>query len=397
MRDYTNPEDTQQDLREQINDIVVERGIPTDLNVKKKSTMTKVLFLVAGLVVAGIAISGIMSYFGGGDDEPAKRPEEMIGNAQQKNFKVEQDEIALEIPAEEPDNIAENVAASEVSNELLANPAEPVKEAAVVPVQAETPIDERLSEGVVIDVGTKMAAVTDGSTSSIGTDAVPQPQEGNSEGNSGSRLSSMLNPSVFRPTIAQNRGDTTYLLARGTGIPCTTTTKIVTTYPGLTRCQVNKDVYSANGKTLLIERGSVVLGEQSAALIQGHPRVFALWSELETPSGVKVQLDSPGGDSLGATGHPAQVNNHFWKRIGGAVLISMIDDVIGAYSRRSNNAGVSFESTTESAQDISTQILQNTINIPPTGYVNQGSQIMIYVARDVDFGNVYENIHVAYH
>jgi type IV secretion system protein VirB10 len=34
--------------------------------------------------------------------------------------------------------------------------------------------------------------------------------------------------------------------------------------------------------------------------------------------------------------------------------------------------------------------LQNSINIPPTGYVNQGERIMIFVARDVDFSNVYE-------
>ena len=34
MRDYTNPDDKQQELYDQINDSSVERGIPTDLNVK---------------------------------------------------------------------------------------------------------------------------------------------------------------------------------------------------------------------------------------------------------------------------------------------------------------------------------------------------------------------------
>lgn len=37
MRDYTNPEDTRQELHEQINDNSIERGIPTELNVKKKA------------------------------------------------------------------------------------------------------------------------------------------------------------------------------------------------------------------------------------------------------------------------------------------------------------------------------------------------------------------------
>ena len=400
MRDYTNPEDTRQELHEQINDNSIERGIPTELNVKKKSTMTKVLFLVAGLVVAGIAISGIMSYFGGEDEEAPKKQEEMIGNTQQKNFKAEQDEIGLEIPsaaASEPD-----LAASATVNEAGASGSEFKQEMAVERQVAEPPLDERLNADVMVDVGDRATAVmgagerSNAEEGSAGLGVSPQSSEAGRD-NGGSRLASMLNSGVYRATAAQNRGDTTYLLARGTGISCTTTTKIVTTYPGLTRCQVDKDVYSANGKTLLVERGSTVLGEQNSALTQGQARIFAIWSELETTSGVKVQLDSPGGDSLGASGHPAHVNNHFWKRIGGAVMISMIDDVIGAYSRRSNNSNVTFESTTESAQDIASQILQNTINIAPTGYVNQGTQIMIYVARDVDFSHVYENVQVPYH
>ena len=115
MRDYTNPDDKQQELYDQINDSSVERGIPTDLNVKKKSTMTKVLFLVAGLAVTGIAISGIMSYFGGGEEDAPPKQADIIGNTQQKNFKVEQDEIALEIPSEVQADEPEAQAASEVS------------------------------------------------------------------------------------------------------------------------------------------------------------------------------------------------------------------------------------------------------------------------------------------
>ena len=45
---------------------------------------------------AGIAISGIMSYFGGEDEEAPKKQEEMIGNTQQKNFKAEQDDGVLQ-------------------------------------------------------------------------------------------------------------------------------------------------------------------------------------------------------------------------------------------------------------------------------------------------------------
>ena len=90
-----------------------------------------------------------------------------------------------------------------------------------------------------------------------------------------------------------------------------------------------------------------------------------------------VNIDSLGADPLGGSGHPARVNTHFWKRFGGSIMLSLIDDVAGyASSRRSNgNNNVTFDSTTQSAQDMASLALQNSINIPPTGYVNQGERI----------------------
>ena len=158
---------------------------------------------------------------------------------------------------------------------------------------------------------------------------------------------------------------------------------------------MSKDVYSANGKTLLIERGSKIIGEQTSALLQGQARVFVLWNELETPSGVKVPLASPGAGALGESGHAAYVKYHFWRRFGGALMISMIGDVGDAFSNRQNrpsgsNNHISYENTTEAAEQMATEALKNSINIPPTGTINQGTLINIMVARDVDFSNVYE-------
>ena len=156
MRDYTNPDDKQQELYDQINDSSVERGIPTDLNVKKKSTMTKVLFLVAGLAVTGIAISGIMSYFGGGEEDAPPKQADMIGNTQQKNFKVEQDEIALEIPSDAQASEPDAEAASEVSFTSQSEANENRQNPATETIAAAPPVDERLEGDVVIEVGSGM-------------------------------------------------------------------------------------------------------------------------------------------------------------------------------------------------------------------------------------------------
>ncbi|MDK4603528.1 TrbI/VirB10 family protein, partial [Kingella kingae] len=74
--------------------------------------------------------------------------------------------------------------------------------------------------------------------------------------------------------------------AKGTNILCTLDTQIITTRAGFTRCLITRDVYSVNGKVLLLEKGSKIIGEQTTAMLQGQARVGILWNEVTTPKGV---------------------------------------------------------------------------------------------------------------
>lgn len=382
-------------------------GAPVDLTVKKKSSLTLVVKFLGVFVAVAMVIGGLMSYFSKAESKPEEKKEVLDTSANGKNFKNDKEEILdserQSTPASAPD--------SEVSSEPASSDDEQDKEPPAASEPAEDPqvaIRQRKGEGdVVIKVeqqgdSSSSSATTTNPVAYTTTEGETIPASSLMPADNGG-LSSRLQGGIYAPSFAQQQGDLSYQLARATAIPCVTTTKIVTTFPGFTRCQVTKDVYSTNGKTLLIERGSIAIGEQTSALMQGQTRVFAQWGELRTPTGVIVKLDSLGADQLGAAGHPAKVNNHFWKRIGGAVLISMIDDVI-AYgnNRRNNNSVVSgsdnetrivtYDNTTQAVQSLASQILQNNINIPPMGYVNQGTEITIFVARDIDFSDVYENV-----
>jgi len=56
----------------------------------------------------------------------------------------------------------------------------------------------------------------------------------------------------------------------------------------------------------------------------------------------------------------------------------------------SNIASASFSNTQSAGNDLASQVLKQSINIPPTLTKNQGERVAIVVARDLDFSEVYQ-------
>jgi type IV secretion system protein VirB10 len=181
-----------------------------------------------------------------------------------------------------------------------------------------------------------------------------------------------------------------FLLAKGTFIDCTLETAIDSTLPGMTACVTATDTFGADGKVVLLERGTKLIGETRGQVQQGAARVFVVWTEARTPSGIIVPLDSPGTDELGRAGLSGQVDHHFWDRFGAAILISTLDGAVqAAVQSSSRNSGTVIYSPAAS-EGIVTDILKGTVNIPPTVTKRNGDRIQVFVARDLDFSSVYE-------
>jgi len=91
---------------------------------------------------------------------------------------------------------------------------------------------------------------------------------------------------------------------------------------------------------------------------------------------------------------PGYVNRHFAERFGAAILLSMIDDAFATAAnlaqKSRDNQTIVYQSTSSSANDMATEALRHTINIPPTLYKNQGERINVLVARDLSFEGVYD-------
>jgi type IV secretion system protein VirB10 len=187
------------------------------------------------------------------------------------------------------------------------------------------------------------------------------------------------------------------LMLRGTFIRCVLETRIITDIPGFTSCVVTEPVYSFTGKRLLLPKGSKVMGKYE--MEPNGPRVAVIWDRIVTPTGIDVNMASPGVDTLGGAGHPGYYNAHWGSRIGAAMLISLLSDAFkyeaaknGPRQTEISNGVVTqtpFESNTANTiQQIANQAVQRAANRPATVTINQGTVLAIYVAKDVDFTGV---------
>jgi type IV secretion system protein VirB10 len=202
-------------------------------------------------------------------------------------------------------------------------------------------------------------------------------------------VAALLRPSVTPAVRARVLPTQQLLLPKGAFIDCTLETAIDSSLPGLTTCVTATDTFGADGKVVLLERGTKLVGETRGDVRQGMARVFVLWTEARTPTGVVVPLASPGTDELGRSGLPGTVDRHFLDRFGAAILISMIDGAVQAAAQSGNGSGTVIYNPS-SATDVITEVLKSTVNIPPTLRKQNGDRIQILVARDLDFRSVYE-------
>lgn len=190
-------------------------------------------------------------------------------------------------------------------------------------------------------------------------------------------------------------GNRDMILPQGRSIDCNLSVRLVSEISGKATCVLSSNVYSDSGRVVLAERGSIATGDYVAA--QGQRRLYVLWTRLQTPKGVIININSPGADALGTAGLPGYVDNRWAERIGAAFLLSMVEDAIGYETAKVSSNGQAggaqgiavFQSTTQTGKGLAERILDSTINIKPTIYKHQGDRATIFVSRDLDFGSVY--------
>jgi type IV secretion system protein VirB10 len=229
----------------------------------------------------------------------------------------------------------------------------------------------------------RLAAPLTGTGSSAGT------VNGAGENDAARRGGLDLSTTRTATAVARRLSDMTFLVPKGTYLPCILDTAIQSDQAGMVACTLPRDVYGADGTVVLLDRGSQILGEyRTATLTAGKRRLFVVWDRVRTPEGVVVDIASPGTGPLGRAGMGGHIDNHYWQRVGIPVLMSAVSFGAESWAREQLTSDQArwIEQTTD---DSLSTVLGELARIRPTLHKNQGDPINILVARDLDLSPVY--------
>lgn len=368
-------------------------------NKKAKAILILAVFAFVTVVILTAVLSKVFSSSGKEENTETAttkaQAEVYAPNTQVKNLDSLKENVARSI-----EEVKDNVNSEEEQAREEAPPENKENKGVTLPAENEadtgyaqsngdappTPAQRRLMGSVMVD-DSRISQSQPGSSGQKTAGATPASDNTNVSGDG-----DFLQGADFADGSVSRIKNRRFLLSAGTTFPCVLKTKIVTTYPGVTLCQLTKDVISDDGRTVLIRAGAQLQGEQTRAITQGMARVFVNWTIVKDKNN-RVRIDSLGADSLGASGLPAWMDTHFWERFGGALMLSLIEDSLAVGTSRlsrENNSDFTMNNTTGTSSELAKTTLDNSINIPPTGYVNQGEMLTVIVPRNIDFSSVYK-------
>jgi type IV secretory pathway VirB10-like protein len=194
-----------------------------------------------------------------------------------------------------------------------------------------------------------------------------------------------------------------YEIKAGWDIPATLEQAIDSDLPGEVKALVRSNVYdTATGRYLLIPQGARLLGTYNSVISYGQARVQVVWTRVIFPDGSSINLDGMSGhDNEGRAGFHDQVNNHYARLVGFAVLTSAFAAGL-ELSQRQNSSLLTTPTAGQTASaavgqqltELGAEVTRRNLNIQPTIKVRVGYKFTVRVNRDMLFDAPYTPVEI---
>ena len=172
--------------------------------------------------------------------------------------------------------------------------------------------------------------------------------------------------------------------------------------PGQIMAQIAQNVFDTpTGKYLLLPQGSRLVGSYSSDVAYGQARVLVTWQRIIFPDGKAMDIGAmPGADGIGYAGFNDQVNNHYLRLFGSALLMSAVTAGI-SYSQQQNQTRTPYSSTPTASSamsealgqqlgQVTAQLIAKNMSIAPTLEIRPGYRFNVIVTKDMRFSKPYQ-------
>lgn len=189
-----------------------------------------------------------------------------------------------------------------------------------------------------------------------------------------------------------------YEIKAGWDIPVVLEQALNSDLPGEVKALVRESVYdTATGKYLLIPQGSRLIGVYDSRIAYGQDGLQVSWNRIIFPDASSINLEGMiGQDARGYAGLRHDVDNHYRRLIGTAILTSAFSAALQLSQTRRGTVftypspgEIAGSSAAGNLSQIGSEVTRRNLNVQPTVKVPIGYRFNVRVNRDLLFDAPY--------
>ncbi|NUX01018.1 type VI secretion protein [Wolbachia endosymbiont of Madathamugadia hiepei] len=300
------------------------------------------------VVILVLLVGGIYYlYFSPSSDEEDMetiRKEETEQNVQELKGKLEQvpdntvvhERIITDLPSLPP-----------ISTPQVIPEVKQIKKEAVVKKEEEKPKETPMSNIPVLPKQnfphSNITSNLPTSFPTIGGGGYPRDRRGaqmlaiSSGGKEDKAADAVLSNTSVQPSVATKVGKPGFIITQGKIIDAVLETAISSDLQGTLRAVVSSNVYAETGDTVLIPRGSRLIGGYSFESNVARARININWNRIILSHGIDIAISSPGTDELGRAGVAGIVDNKIASALFSSILLAGVSIGSAVIGQKASN------------------------------------------------------------
>ncbi|MDR2978072.1 MAG: type VI secretion protein, partial [Rickettsiales bacterium] len=147
----------------------------------------------------------------------------------------------------------------------------------------------------------------------------------------------VLSNTSVQPSVATKVGKLGFMITQGKIIDAVLETAISSDLQGTLRAVVSSNVYAETGDTVLIPRGSRLIGGYSFDSNVARARININWNRIILPHGIDIAISSPGTDELGRAGVAGIVDNKIASALFSSILLAGVSIGSAVVGQKASN------------------------------------------------------------